>query len=452
MMSDFLKSKLSLYCAGGYGQYGCNSSIIYDADLGTGIVVDAGLNMKDMGFRRKPHESSGPKYKNFFTKAGRNVDIEAVIISHAHMDHYGGLPFLLKYVSCPIYGSPLTLDYVRRWYGADYGQEAAKALDMRPLNPGESLFLKCGTVSALKLPHSVPQTLALKITDLRGSTVLYWSDSRYDPVECILGETKWDIHKWVADCGQVDYMITDVTNASRTGEDLFMTHHVEPEEVVEVRLKNLMEYTTTFYKTTYVALFASSLTRLSKAVQFCRSNNLTYGFVGAAFKLTLATGHAFGYFEENPMPHISLKAELLRQKTRPRVLFVTGAQGQPEATLRSYLDSGVIGPGDAIIRSSSTIPTEECIRNSREMVTTIASHNIPFWDLVHVSGHAGMLDIANMVKVIRPSIFINNHADAVAFARMEQFLGKHCPGLKVVSLRQSSLVPLEKFKPERKHE
>ncbi len=391
---------------GGCGEIGMNLNL-YGHD-GSWLLVDCGLTFKDAPTNpgtdgappstRRDIQMADPAFI-----AERASDIAGLIITHAHEDHIGAVPYLWPQLKCPIYTTAFTA-YILRRKLAEFNLldevtikivEASDVVDIGPFN-----------VEWIAMTHSVPEPCGLLITTAAGC-VFHSGDwkldqnpvvgSSYDEARCIeLGELT------------IDAMICDSTNANVSGR-------TGSESDVYNGLKTLVENAT---GRVVVTCFGSNIARVATLAQIASECGRHVGMIGRSMINMVNAGRATGLLTTD----ISIvEAQHLGYLPPESVLLLaTGSQGEPRTALHRLSTNTFrdmqLDPGDTVIFSSKAIPgNEDTINALIDRLDHIGVHvyneaNVE--DLIHVSGHPAADELLTMYQWVKPDLLIPVHGEA----------------------------------------
>ncbi|HEY7137398.1 MAG TPA: ribonuclease J [Acidimicrobiia bacterium] len=380
---------------GGLGEIGRNCFCI-DAS-GSIVVVDCGLMFPDVDM------PGVDLVLPDFTFLRDNADrVAGVVLTHAHEDHAGGLAFLLRDVSCPIYGSQLSLGMARNRI------EEAGVLDrteLIPIEDGERRRIGPIECEFVPVTHSVPHAFAVAYHTPAG-TLLHTGDFKLDlmPVD----GRKTDLARLgeiARRDGGVRVLLSDSTNAERPG-------FTESESTVGGAMRNLFREHQN--KRFVVASFASHLHRVRQVVEAAIANGRRVAFLGRSMtqNVTLARGLGELAVPEDRVIDIE---EAGRYAPDELCIVCTGSQGEPLSALalmaaheHKYVK---IGADDVVIISAHAIPGNES--NVARVIDGLhrAGADVIHGGPVHVSGHASQEELKFMLSLVQPEWFIPVHGE-----------------------------------------
>jgi len=407
---------------GGVGQIGKNMTLFeYDDQL---LIVDCGLMFPESDMLGI--DIVIPDMNYVFERKDR---VRAIIVTHGHEDHIGGLPYLVQAlaqggvappVHPPIYAARLTRGLIevrlKEYHLLD-------DVDLHTVLPGDVLDLAPFTVEFFRVCHSIPDGLGLGITTPVGLAV-HSGDFKFDqtPVDGRLT----DFAKLAELGGRgVLVLLSDSTNAETDGQ-------TPSEQVVGETLDRIFARA---QGRIIVATFASNISRLQQVVVTARKNGRRVGIVGRSMISFAKAAAELGYLDL--LPDDMLTPQQMNELPPHKVAIAcTGSQGEPTSALvRMALGEHRqvnVRPGDHVIVSATPIPGNEELVNRtinnlfragaevyhQERATTSMQ--------VHVSGHASREEQKLMLNLIRPRFFVPIHGEyrhLVLHARMAEDVG-----------------------------
>ncbi len=377
---------------GGLGEFGLNS-LVLDCE-GELLLVDTGLMFASA--EMPGVDSVVPDYGWL---AERRERLHGVLLTHGHEDHIGALPFALQAAPAPVYGTPLTLGLARRRL-----REREVAGDLRPLRPGESVELGPFRVHALRVAHSIPDSLALAIETPAG-VVLHSGDFKIDRQAPPDEQTDLE---GLAAWGRrgVLLLLADSTNVEASG----------PSGSEEDVLPAFDQVFASTRGRVLVSCFATSLPRIQRVAALAARHGRAVAFVGRRMADNAEVARDLGLL---PLPPNALVSPAVAASLPPQsaCLFVSGSQGEPLSALATiargeHKDVGV-GPGDTVVLSARVIPGNE--RVVSRLISNLFRHGCrvlhPGVARVHVSGHAHRDDLAELARLARPRWFVPIHGE-----------------------------------------
>jgi ribonuclease J len=411
---------------GGLGEVGKNMTVYELGD--ERIVVDAGL-----AFPRDEHFGVDLVLPDFSYLVGRPV--RAIVLTHAHEDHVGGLPYVLREVDVnEVIGTRLTLALVKSKLD-EHGLAAVTALtEAEPGTP--PIELGPFRIDLIRMAHSIPDSTAVVIETPAGR-VLHTGDWKLDhtPVDGL----KTDVGALAALGNRgVDLMLGDSTNAERPG----MTGS---ERLVGEAFRQLIPLRT---GRIVVASFASNIHRVQQAAEVAIAHGRKVAVVGRSMRKNMNIARSLGYVDLPDDVIVSPKEAMDLPRNEVLVLC-TGSQGEPMSALTriAYGDhqNVEVERGDTVIISAKPVPGNELRvhdsinRLSRLGAEVLHQEIAP----VHVSGHACSEELRTLLSLVRPRAVMPIHGEyrmLAAHARLAHDAG--VPDESILLAENGSVVEL----------
>ncbi len=385
---------LRLIPLGGLGEIGLNMTVCEFA--GSMMVVDAGLMFPEDHMLGVDFVIPDMSYVRL-----NKHRLIGIVLTHAHEDHIGALPFLLRDVHVPVFGTPFTLGLVRQKL-AEF--EIATPAGLQVISPEQPLSLGPFTIDFIRVSHSVVDGVGLAIRTPEG-LVVHTGDFKLSPGA--FGGMSTDIQKF-ARCGEqgVLALMSDSTNIERKGATL-------PETRIEEALVRIVADSP---GRIIVALFASNIARIQMMVDIGRKAGRKVIISGRNIEASVEIAKALGYLRVAAGSDVSI--DLVQEFPDDEVLIITtGSQGEPMSAL-ARMASGAhkqirIKKGDTVVFSSKFIPGNEraitrIIDNLYRRGAEVVYEKIAD---VHVSGHAFRDELQQMIRLTRPRYFIPVHGE-----------------------------------------
>src|ERR671928_142394 len=419
---------------GGLGEVGKNMTV-YELG-GDAVVVDCGL-----AFPRDEHLGVDLILPDFAYLQQRERPVRAVVLTHAHEDHVGALPYLLREVRVDeVWATRLTLGLVKSKLD-EHG--LLRASELREIDPeGPPIELGAFRVEFVRMAHSVPDNVAVLIETAAGR-VLHTSDYKIDhtPVDGV----KTDVGR-LAELGNrgIDLLLGDSTNAERpgvTGSERLVGEAFR--QIIPQRSGRIL-----------VASFASNVHRMQQAIDVAVEVGRKVCVVGRSMRKNLNIARNLGYIE---MPEDSLIRPVELEEYAPGEVLIlcTGSQGEPLSALVriAYNDhpSVRVERGDTVIISARPVPGNELRVHdainqlAKAGAEVLHQENAP----VHVSGHGHAEELRTMISLTRPKAVMPVHGEfrmlaareaaALAFCRLLERWARGEPEPATPGRRQAAL-------------
>ena len=385
---------LRLIPMGGLGEIGLNMLAVESED--TMFVIDVGLMFPE-------DYMLGVDYvipdMTFLKQKSRKV--AGIVLTHAHEDHIGALPYLLKDIQAPIFGTPFTLGVVRHKLEEFDLLSNAR---LHAIHPRETLKIGSFELEFIRVNHSVVDCVGIAVRTPYG-TIVHTGDFK-------LGRTA------------IDNMGTDVSNFARYGDEGVLAllsdstnvesrgYTISDSEIGETLAKISRECKGRII----VALFASNVGRIQQIADIAAATRRKIIFNGRSIEVTVSIARELGHLKMRPGMEIGI--DQIEQYSDDEIfLITTGSQGEPMSAL-ARMAAGThrqikIKPDDTIILSSKFIPGNE------KAITNIINDlyrrgaNVIYEKIakIHVSGHAFQEELKMMLRLTRPRYFIPVHGE-----------------------------------------
>jgi ribonuclease J len=386
-------AKLKIIPLGGLGEIGKNITVIeYKQDI---IVIDCGLAFPE-------DEMLGIDVViPDITYLLKNKDrIKGIVLTHGHEDHIGALPYILKKINVPIYGTKLTLGLVEN----KIKEHKIKNINLNVVNAGKTIKLGCFEVEFIRTSHSIPDSVALAIHTPIG-IVVHTGDFKIDYTP-INGEAL-DLHRF-AELGKKGVLVAmaDSTNVERPGYT--MSEKTVGSTFIDI-FKNAKQRI-------IVATFASNIHRIQQIINAAIMFNRKVVVSGRSMINVVNVATELGYldFPEGVLIDIN---DMDNYADNEIVVITTGSQGEPMSALSRIASSEhkkmELIPGDLVIISATPIPGNE--KTVAKVINQLFKKgaNVIYETLadVHVSGHACQEELKLMHTLLKPKFFIPVHGE-----------------------------------------
>jgi ribonuclease J len=381
---------------GGLGEFGMNMMALRSGD--DIIVIDAGLMFPEQELLGVDIVIPDITY----LKQNKRM-VRAIILTHAHEDHIGAVPYILGDLNVPIYGTQFTMALVRKKL------EEHALLDSAKLNevaPGEITKIGPFQIEYLHVTHSTIDCVALAIRTPVG-IIIHTGDYKMDPTP--VDGKPFDLHAF-ARYGQegVLALFADSTNVERPG-------FTPSERAVVVRMEELFRAAP---EKVVVSCFSSSVHRIQQVIDVARGVGRKVGFVGRSMVDNVEIAHGLGKLRI-PDGSIVRPQDIRGFDPKKLVVLASGTQAEPMSALsRISVDNHrllSIAENDTVILSARIIPGNEKaifrmidhLFRRRVLVYYEGGKNAP----IHVSGHASQEEMKILLQLVRPKYFIPMHGE-----------------------------------------
>ena len=378
---------------GGLGEIGKNMTVIqYGNDI---IVIDAGLAFPDddmFGIDLVIPDMS-------YLIENRDK-VRAVVITHGHEDHIGGLSYLLNEVNVPVYATKLVCGLIE----GKLKENHITNYTLNEVHHGDEVQIGCMKVGFIHTNHSIPDASALYFRTPVG-TIVHTGDFKMDltPVD----GRQMDIHKF-AELGRrgVLLLMSDSTNAERAG-------YTESETTVGHAFRKAFRAAK---GRIILATFASNISRIQQAINTAVQFKRKVTVLGRSMVNNVQIAIELGYLDV-PEGVLIEPDELNRYPDDHILILTTGSQGEPMAGLSRMASNNhrsvSIMPGDTVIISATPIPGNETgVGRTIDNLMRLGANVIAGRDKkIHVSGHASQEELKLMLELIKPKYFIPVHGE-----------------------------------------
>lgn len=379
---------------GGLGEFGLNMMLLEYSD--SAIAIDCGLMFP--GADLLGIDLVIPDVSYLLENKDK---LKGVILTHAHEDHVGALPYILKHLAVPIFGTRLTLGLLNNKLRE---HDLEDTTDIREITAGRPWELAPFQLEGIRVTHSLMDCLALAIETPIG-TVIHTGDFKIDntPME---GEM-FDFQRFAAHGEKgVLLLLSDSTNVERAG-------YTPSEREVGTNLEQIFQQST---GRVLVSTFSSSIPRIQQVIDISERCGRRVILSGRSMIRNSQVASELGYLH---LPRTFMtENERWQDLPSDRLTFLTtGSQGEPLSVLhRVALDdhkSIKIEPGDTVILSSKFIPGNE--RTISNLINHLyrrgAEVHYEKVSEIHVSGHASQEELKTMLQLTRPRYFVPIHGE-----------------------------------------
>ncbi|MCV3769263.1 MAG: ribonuclease J [Wolbachia pipientis] len=422
---DINKNKFLFLPLGGVGKIGMNVNLYHCQ--GKWIMIDLGI-----GFADETMPGIELLIVDVSFIAQRKKDLLGIIITHAHEDHCGAVPYLWKELQCPVYATSFTVNFLKEKL-KEFCLESI--VPVKKVDINGSINLGPFTVEFINITHSIPEAHSILISTSMGSA-LHTGDWKFDPKPVIGLTSNVNRLKEIGNKGNLLAVICDSTN-------ILSQHNPESEGEIYNNIYNIVKQSK---KLVAVSLFASNVARIETISQAAKVLNRKVVLLGRSLwkiiKIAQDSGHLINsvqFFEAKAV------ANLPREKL---LLICTGCQGEPTAATSKLAykkhHAFKMQKGDIMILSSKIIPGNETRTHNMlnafiEMGVEVITEKT---ENIHASGHPTKEELRKMYSLIKPKISIPVHGEYIHIHAHVKF-AKECGVKKAIMITPGDIVNLE---------
>jgi ribonuclease J len=385
--------KLRIIPLGGLGEIGKNMTVLeYGRDM---IVVDCGVMFPDSDLLGI--DLVLPQFDYVVQNQDR---LRGIVLTHGHMDHIGGLPYLFRSVKTGVYGTALTLGLVKRQLTEGHVLQQAQ---LHILQDSDSLKLGPFKISLFPVAHSIPGSVGL-VVDTPVGAVVHTGDYKLDETPSGGRVTDLALLRRLTPNG-VLALLGDSTNADKPGR-------TPTEQLVADELDRL--FAEARHGRIIIATFASLLGRLQEIMLLAQKHGRKIMLTGRSLEENVEVARDLG---ELSVPKGLLVEAGARVPDSQLLILATGVQGEPRSALNRMAQGEHrqinVKAGDTIIVSGGTIPGNEVEVGRMLNKLFELGANVIYGKLaqVHVSGHGSRDELAAMLQAAQPKFFLPVHGE-----------------------------------------
>ncbi len=406
-------ARLEIIPLGGFSEVGRNSVAIRCDDeiviLDLGLMMDRYIEYTDSDdlveiSGRKLIEIGAAPDVTILGKDKKNV--VGILLTHAHLDHIGAVPYLASRFDCDIHATPFTTELVRRMYEDERRHPRGKLV----AHDVNDRFVLSDKIQAefIHVTHSTPQTVMILIHTPYGK-VLYCNDFKLDNNPTLGPKPNYARLRQLA--GKIDYLIIDTLYAEQPIK-------TPSEKIAEEMLKDVLLGTQSKGAKIIITTFSSHIARLRAIVNVAKMMKRKPVFLGRSLRKYCEAAQAVGIADFSDVEIVGygnkVKPFLKRIKDPENYLFVaTGNQGEPKATLARIVDQKLLplADNDMVVFSCKLIPVPVTIENRRRLEGQLQAQHVRIFTDIHVSGHGAREDHRDLLTMLRPKNIIPTHAE-----------------------------------------
>ncbi len=420
---------LKIIPLGGLGEIGLNMMVYeYDDVI---FIVDSGLMFPEDYMLGVDYVIPDMDYIRT-----NKTKVHAIVLTHAHEDHIGALPFLLKEIQVPVYATAFTLGIVRNKLEE---HDILATTDLYEISPRDTLRIGPFELEFIRVCHSVVDGVGLAVKTPVG-IIIHTGDFKID--HTALDDMKTDVGRF-AQWGETGVLalLSDSTNVEKDG------YTISAKQIGE----SLSRLADNCSGRIIVALFASNITRIQKVVNIAVALGRKVVFNGRSIELSVRIAKELGFLNVPTDMEIEVGA-IGELPDNEIVMIMTGSQGEPMSAL-ARMAAGThkqirIEPEDTILLSSKFIPGNEkaitnIINNLYRRGADVIYEKI---SAIHVSGHAFQEELKLMINLVKPRYFIPIHGEfrhLTLHSRLAQQVG--IPKKRVLVAQNGNVIEFAKY-------
>jgi ribonuclease J len=384
---------VKIVALGGLGEIGLNLMVVECGQ--SAIVIDAGVM-----FAEERELGVGLLLPDLAYLEESRLNLEAIVLTHAHEDHIGALAYLLRRFPAPVYGTEVTLAFARRGLAED----GLAGADLRLLHPGAEIEFGPFRVEAVRVTHSTPDSVALAIRTPAGM-IVHSGDFKIDPAPVDGQQFDTDRFAQLGEEG-VALLLSDSTNVERPGRS-------GSESSMKPILKELLARTRGRF---FLSSFSSHLHRIRQLAEVAHEAGRFVVPLGRRMAESVRLGMETGQLNLPPGTFIE-RGEADFFEARKLAFLASGSQGEPLSALAKLAADTHpqvhVERNDVVVLSSRFIPGNE--RTINTLVNNLFKRGAEvLYDAiapVHVSGHASRDELIELIRLVRPTNFVPIHGE-----------------------------------------
>ena len=422
-----IQNKVQIIPLGGLGEIGKNMTVFrYGDDI---ILIDAGLMFPEddmLGI-----DLVIPDISYLLENKDK---VKAIFLTHGHEDHIGALPYVLKQLEVPVYGTALTLGILQ----GRLRENGVSDENLVTIKPGDKIGAGAFNLEFIRVNHSIPDAVSIVIKTPIG-TIIHTGDFKFDQTPVDGQVTQFNKFAEFGDAG-VLALLADSTNAERPG-------FTQSEKMVGQTFDDEFRYAR---NRIIVATFSSNVHRIQQVVDSAVKYKRKVAVIGRSMINVVNIAMELGYL--NIPDGVLIDIDETSNYTADQIVIITtGSQGEPMSALTRMAmnDHKKVGimPGDTVIISATPIPGNEKLvsRTINHLYKLGADVIYEKSNGVHVSGHASQEEIKLMHNLVRPKYFIPVHGEyrhLIKHANIDKDLGM--PKENIVIAENGSVIELSK--------
>jgi len=410
---------MKIHAIGGYNEVGKNMTaleigddvILFDDGLFLPAIVGVVEREKDPS--EKGMRSLGALPDDLYLEGkGLREKVRAILVSHAHLDHIGAIPYNAQRYKADVVGTPYTTEVLKVLMEDNNQRIKNKIVSIEPNGIYTVKGKKNYKVEFVNMTHSTLQSSLIAVHTPEG-IILYANDYKLDNSPVFGDKPNYKRLKELSKIG-VKALIVDCLYAPDDRK-------TPSEKIAKGLLEDVFFTTDNHNCGMIVTTFSSHIARLKTISEFGRKLNREVVFLGRSLNkyVTAATNIGKAPFR-NQVKIVSYRKQMekmmrkVNKNKKDYLIVCTGHQGEPGSILDRISRNQIpliLSKDDQVIFSSKTIPTPINELNKENLVKRIKKHNVRIFDNVHVSGHGGREDLRDLIKLTNPEHVIPSHGD-----------------------------------------
>jgi len=411
---------MKIYGIGGFNEVGKNMTVV---DLGEDVIIfDCGLFLPpvveleeaEKVYSEKKLKSIGAiPADNLLDRKGLRNKVRAIIPSHAHLDHIGGIPWLAYRYNAEIIGTPFTIEVLKTILK---DENIFLKNKIKTIQPNSFCYIQGKNrkykLDFINITHSTIQCSMLALHTQNG-VILYSNDFKFDNNPVLGQKPNYEKLKEIAKEG-VKVLIVD---ALYSGDN----RKTASEKVARTLLEDVLFTTTNENLGLFVTTFSSHIARLKSITEFGKKLNRKVIFLGRSLNKYVSAAARVNLCPFRKDIEIAtyrnqLEKQLkkIEKKRGDYMVVCTGHQGEPGSILDRISKNKLhfkFRKDDHLLFSSSVIPTKQTIENRKQLDNRLKKRGIRIFNNLHVSGHAGREDLRDFINMVNPDHIIPAHGE-----------------------------------------
>ena len=408
---------IEICTVGGYDEVGRNMTAIKVDDevviLDMGVFLDKYIpfnNLVEEGRSIDPEELiRAGAVPNINLISDWKKMVKAIIISHGHLDHIGGIPYIADRFKAPIICTSYTAEVIKA-IAADQKLKISNRL--KTLNPNSSMTLTRNIkIEFIQATHSIPQAVMVAIHTKYG-TLVYTNDFKFDNSPTLGKKPNYERLRELGKKGTLAVFMDSINSHE--------SKKTPSEAVAREMLKEVMLGTESEGKLVIVTTFSSHIARIKSIVEFGKEMKRKIIFLGRSLSKYITAAENLRLVDFSKKGEIVRFSSMVKKKLNEvekkgrhkYLLVVTGHQGEPGSILQKIASGKLgfrLGYEDLVIFSCTVIPTEINRKNREDLEKALRAKGVRIFRDIHVSGHGAREDHRDLINMLKPKYVIPSH-------------------------------------------